>query len=550
MYQSLYRKYRPKTIDDVVGQKIAVRIIKNSLNNKKINHAYLFSGPRGTGKTTMAKILAKSVNCLNPINGVACEHCRNCIEINSNESVDIIEIDAASNNGVDEVREIRNSVSLSCSSLKYKIYIIDEVHMLTIGAFNALLKTLEEPPEHIIFILATTDIQKVPSTILSRCQCINFESISVIDIKNRLKFVADEEKINIDDDVLLKISEISNGGLRDAIGNLEKLIAASSEKEIHMNDFNNTFGFVDSIVLEHFFTSLVNGNLNEILAISTELYDTGKDYILFTNELIKYVRQKIRQYYNSSNGFCEYCNLIFELNDLCNRLKNTDNIKALFEAGIICLVDKENLGNDTISNSNSIKTEVTKTSDVIDKKEEHLEENQSSSEEENQSLDDQRKKINLKNNEIIMNNTFALANKNDLIQLKQEWEKLNDYLLDKNFGAIACYLVDGHIRACGKNNLILSYEYDSMVDRGIEMYDSLVHVLKQILGENYSISLLTDEKWEQEKIHYINNIKNNIKYEIMELEKQEINESNEISSQDEEVQEASLLFGNDIIEVK
>lgn len=548
MYQSLYRKYRPKSIDDVVGQKIAVRIIKNSLKHQKINHAYLFSGPRGTGKTTMAKILAKSVNCLNPVNGVACEQCKNCLEINANESTDIIEIDAASNNGVDEVREIRNSVSLSCSSLKYKIYIIDEVHMLTIGAFNALLKTLEEPPQHIIFILATTDIQKVPSTIISRCQCINFESISNVDIKNRLRFIADEEKITIDDDVLVKMAEISNGGLRDAIGNLEKLIAASDEKKITLDDFNNTFGFVDSILLDHFFNTLIDGNIKEILNISTELYENGKDYILFINELIEYVRRKIRDYYSSSNGFCSYCNLIFKLNDLCNRLKSTDNIKALFEAGIICLIDTEfHQEKKQNSDEKPLKKIESFNNNPLSKQEEQV---VSINEDEIVSFDNPQKQIVLENNKIIMNNTFALANKKDLIQIKQDWEKLNDYLLDRNFGSIACYLVDGHIRACGKNNLILSYEYDSMIDRGMDMYDSLTRVLNQILGINYNISLLTDAQWEQEKLLYINNIKNNIKYNLKELQKQTVTNTSVNSSPDEEVKEANLLFGQDIVEVK
>ena len=170
-YQALYRKYRPSTLEDVIDQDVVIQILKNAILNNKVCHAYMFSGPRGIGKTSIAKLLAKTVNCLNLNNGDACGKCENCISINNGFSSDIIEIDAASNNGVDEIREIKNKINLVPNQLKYKVYIIDEVHMLSIGAFNALLKTLEEPPEHIIFILATTDLHKVPSTIISRCQC-------------------------------------------------------------------------------------------------------------------------------------------------------------------------------------------------------------------------------------------------------------------------------------------------------------------------------------------------------------------------------------------
>ena len=235
-YQALYRKYRPSTLNDVIGQDIVIKILKNAVSNNKVGHAYLFSGPRGIGKTTIAKALAKTVNCTDLIDGVSCEKCDNCNSINSGFNPDIIEIDAASNNGVDEIREIKNKINLVPNQLKYKVYIIDEVHMLSIGAFNALLKTLEEPPEHIIFILATTDPQKVPATIVSRCQCFEFHRISNKNIVERLKYIVDNEKIEIDDNVLEMIAELSDGGLRDAVGMLDKLNAYSNSK-ISLDDF-------------------------------------------------------------------------------------------------------------------------------------------------------------------------------------------------------------------------------------------------------------------------------------------------------------------------
>ena len=211
-YQALYRKYRPSTLEDVMGQDIVTKILKNAIQNHKVCHAYMFSGPRGIGKTTIAKLLAKAVNCLNPHDGDSCEKCENCLSINSGFNADIIEIDAASNNGVDEIREIKSKINLVPNQLKYKVYIIDEVHMLSIGAFNALLKTLEEPPEHIIFILATTDLHKVPSTIVSRCQCFEFHRIQNEDIIKRLEYICKKEKIIVDKKVLENIAQLSDGG--------------------------------------------------------------------------------------------------------------------------------------------------------------------------------------------------------------------------------------------------------------------------------------------------------------------------------------------------
>ena len=194
-YKSLYRKYRPTTFDDVSGQTFIIKTLKNAIATNKISHAYLFSGTRGTGKTTIAKIFAKNVNCMNLIDGNVCGKCEICTTENTDDIQDIIEIDAASNNGVDEIRELKNKIKLAPVLCKYKVYIIDEVHMLSTGAFNALLKTLEEPPSHVIFILATTEPQKIPITIISRCQRFDFKKLSIIDIKNRLKYIAEKEHI-------------------------------------------------------------------------------------------------------------------------------------------------------------------------------------------------------------------------------------------------------------------------------------------------------------------------------------------------------------------
>ena len=226
-YKVLYRKYRPQTFDEVVGQNNTVKLLKDSIVDNKISHAYIFSGPRGTGKTSTAKIFAKAINCSHNVDGNPCNECNSCI--NYRTSSDIYEIDAASNNGVDQIREIIDSVKLSPVSSKYKVYIIDEVHMLSTSAFNALLLTLEEPPSHVVFILATTNIESVPITILSRCQRLDFKKISDEDIINRLKDVAKSEKIKITDEAIQEIAYISDGGLRDALSILDQLSKKNCE---------------------------------------------------------------------------------------------------------------------------------------------------------------------------------------------------------------------------------------------------------------------------------------------------------------------------------
>lgn len=228
-YLALYRKYRPQTFDEVVGQNHVVVTIKNALASGRISHAYLFCGTRGTGKTTMAKILAKTLNCLNLENGEPCNKCEHCIRINEGSYMDILEIDAASNRGIDEIRELREKIKLSPAEGSYKVYIIDEVHMLTPEAFNALLKTLEEPPEHAVFILATTEPHKIPMTIISRCQRYDFHRIALGDIVGRLKLVIDEGGYQADDEALYLIAKMAAGGLRDALGMLDQCLSSSNE---------------------------------------------------------------------------------------------------------------------------------------------------------------------------------------------------------------------------------------------------------------------------------------------------------------------------------
>lgn len=284
-YQALYRKWRPRTFDSVVGQKDITDTLKNAIKRGTISHAFLFAGPRGTGKTSCAKIFAKALNCTNLQDGEPCNKCANCRAADNGSMPDIIEIDAASNNGVDEIRDIRDKAKYAPTQGKYKVYIIDEVHMLSIGAFNALLKTLEEPPEHVVFILATTELQKVPATIISRTQRYNFKRISKADLEKRMKYILDQEKIKYDDKALAVIAQVADGGMRDALSILDQLL--SYEKgSVNYNDALQITGFAAKENIEKILLALLNKDAGNALKETQKKLRSGASSKNILDELI------------------------------------------------------------------------------------------------------------------------------------------------------------------------------------------------------------------------------------------------------------------------
>ena len=287
---SLYRKWRPKIFDDIIGQEHITITLKNQIANNRIAHAYLLCGTRGTGKTTSAKVMAKAINCLNPTNGNPCNCCSNCKEIDKNTSLDVIELDAASNNGVDKIRDIIEEVKYPPKNSKYKIYILDEVHMLSLGAVNAFLKTLEEPPSNVIFILATTDPQKLPITILSRCQKFDFKRIGIEQLINRLKYISNEEGIVIEDKSLELISRVSDGAMRDCLSILDQAQAMSDNKNVEYAALLKMLGLVTNINLLELTDSIIKKNITEGMIIVDRIFKEGKDMLLLTKELTKHFR--------------------------------------------------------------------------------------------------------------------------------------------------------------------------------------------------------------------------------------------------------------------
>ena len=284
-YQALYRKWRPRTFDGVVGQTAITDTLKNAIKRGKISHAFLFAGPRGTGKTSCAKIFAKALNCTNLQDGEPCNECENCLAADQGTMNDIIEIDAASNNGVDEIRDIRDKVKYAPTQGKYKVYIIDEVHMLSMGAFNALLKTLEEPPEHVVFILATTELQKVPATIISRTQRYNFKRIDQHDLIARMTYILGQEKIDFEEKALEVIAQVADGGMRDSLSILDQILSYDQDK-VKYEDALRITGYAAQEKIEQVLLNLLNGETAAALEIVHALLQDGASTKNILDELI------------------------------------------------------------------------------------------------------------------------------------------------------------------------------------------------------------------------------------------------------------------------
>lgn len=289
-YTALYRKFRPDNFEDVRGQEHIVTTLKNQLRAQRIGHAYLFCGTRGTGKTTIAKIFAKAVNCENPTDGSPCGECASCKAIAAGASMNVIEIDAASNNGVDNIREIVEEVSYSPTAGRYKVYIIDEVHMLSIGAFNALLKTLEEPPSYVIFILATTEVHKIPITILSRCQRYDFRRITIETIAERLRELVDKEQIQAEDRALRYVAKAADGSMRDALSLLDQCIAFHLGQELTYDKVLDVLGAVDTEVFSRLLRQILEQNVTGCIALLEEMVMQGRELTQFVTDFAWYLR--------------------------------------------------------------------------------------------------------------------------------------------------------------------------------------------------------------------------------------------------------------------
>ena len=557
-YLALYRKYRPTNFNEVVGQDKVITVIKNEIINNRISHAYLFSGPRGTGKTTTAKIIAKLVNCTNPVNGECCNKCDNCL--NFKNSSDIVEIDAASNNGVDEIRELRDKVNLVPTNSKYKIYIIDEVHMLTTQAFNALLKTLEEPPAHVIFILATTEPHKIPLTVASRCQKFQFSKISNDEIVHRLSDIIKEENIKLDNEILLEIARLSDGGLRDAINMLDQLLAYKSEN-ITLMDVYNINSCVSYIDIYNFINNIMKNNAIEIVSFIEKIDNEGKNISKFIEELIVFLKDillyksakinseiedkntKIKELSDVLSENAIY-NMIYSYNDTLNNIKLSSNSIILFIVSTFKIINDNFIRkNNTIDNNNeSISTKnIEKVVDNVknEEKKVEVEDIKKLKEEITSKMDSLNELINTR-----INNTFVYANKKDLLEIKDKWNSISNYLLNEKYGVNCGILKEVNVVAAGNNNLILVSNFDSVVDKVNMKLTELESTLLSIFGNQYKIIAISNDRWNSEKEKYVLNIKKGNKYELIE-EKSNKNDNTEKTPVDELID----LIGEDLVEI-
>lgn len=572
-YKALYRKYRPSTFENVFGQDHIVKTLKNAIYNNKISHAYLFCGTRGTGKTTIAKIFSRMINCLEMKENMPCGKCEICTADNIDDIADIIEIDAASNNGVDEIRELKNKIKLVPVLCKYKVYIIDEVHMLSTGAFNALLKTLEEPPEHAIFILATTEPQKLPITIISRCQRFDFRKISINDIFKRLKYISDCEKIKIDDSALYEISRISDGALRDSICLLEQVSSFVEEnKNIIVSDIYEIKGSISFDELINLVKFYLNNDNEKILQKIEEMYLKGKDFNLISQDLLSifrniYIHKKAEMYFNKqdirnkeiimelSNSFStkqieniikkldetinqirssHYPNIIFET-FLLDNINNNENDNSFFEK-----IKENNIKETNLNNEKKVEMKIDKVSKI---------ENNEGKEKRENILKKEKKLINkqIQNKDIIINNTIALASIDEKKYIINALKDINKFLVNDKYKICASIIKDSTIVACSVDHILFTCKYESIVDEFDNNLLMIINLLYEIFNKKYVVAAITENYWNEKRPYYVNLMKTN---EGIKLIEEIIEENNDKEENNEIIDNYISIFGNDLIEME
>lgn len=573
-YLALYRKYRPSDFSSVVGQDEIKKILINAVEKGNITHAYLFSGPRGTGKTTTAKILAKMVNCEHLVDGHPCNECPSCLNIFTNN--DVIEIDAASNNGVDEIRDLREKANLVPSLCKYKVYIIDEVHMLTTQAFNALLKILEEPPKHVIFILATTEYHKIPLTITSRCQKFQFNKLKPEEIVEKLKEISVNESISIDDDALFEIAKISDGGMRDSINFLDQL-RSITDKKITISDVYDICGSISSEDICNLFEYISSNEMERVTLFFEEMNANGKNYNKFFEDVITFLKDVILFKENVSRNCIktklEYVEKISKLyadddlfyiidniNSLMDKLRYVSRQSVVVIANFLLImnnINRKNVGveekklssvdKSSRKNDDSANYELAFNFTTTEKNDncELTDQSLHSSDSDVSSLNLEH----MKNRDIVINNAFAVASKKVKSDLQELFNNISDYLTDKRYASAVSLLVDTNIEVAGNGYIILTGKYDAIVDninRNLRICEDFINML---FKDNYKIAVITNEEWKTLKNDYVNNIKSGKKYQLREFENSLVDDEI-LNSEPTIVDKLFDLVGEDIIEFK
>ena len=535
-YKVLYRKYRPDNFSSIVGQDYMVSILKNAIKNDKISHAYIFSGPRGTGKTSTAKVFAKAINCLNPTEEGPCNECESCLHFK--ENADIIEIDAASNNGVDEIREIINNIKLAPAYSKYKVYIIDEVHMLSTSAFNALLLTLEEPPKHVVFILATTNIEAVPITILSRCQRFDFHKISIADIIKRLKYVISNENIAIDDDALEEIAYISDGGMRDALSILDQL--SSTTEKITINDVIEHFGSVSKKQINDLFNLILENDVDNFDNMMKKFKELAIDYKVLIKKMLEKIEEeaiKVKKNYNYQGlSYDKLKEMAFNLADISNYVNMSIDPYLLIEITLLKYFPgrevKEKLVDESIPNDQNTTKIISR--EIIKENPEKIKTPApvAATNEETPSKIISREIISLPETyteliKIRVNNCFVNAKKEYLQNLKEMWKKFVDNLSDKS---LLNLLIDCNVVTASDKVGVLTNIIDGTSNLINNRLKEVQDLFNKEFNTEYKFIALTEGKWNEEKQEYIKNLHNKHEYRYIEEPKIVKEEENDIDN--------------------
>lgn len=558
-YQALYRVWRPQIFEDVVGQEHVTKTLQNALLQQKISHAYLFSGPRGTGKTSAAKILAKAVNCERAPVGEPCNECAACIGITNGSIPDVIEIDAASNNGVEEIRDIRDKVKFAPNVAPFKVYIIDEVHMLSIGAFNALLKTLEEPPKHVIFILATTEPHKIPLTIISRCQRFDFKRITAQDITGRMARIASESGIQYEESALTIIARAAEGGMRDALSLMDQAVSFGQDK-VTVEDALTVTGSIAQSYLNKLAQSIFEKNIANALQIFEELLYQGKDPNRFVEDLILYFRDMLL-YKNAPTleEAIERVMLDDEFRDLSNKIaseqiyeyidilnKTQQEMKFSNLARIHLEVSFIKLCEIRVKNQTTNHSDIQQLLDKIEKLQKEVKELKINGVQEQQSTNQQPVKKAPRTGKGFraqtgrINDILKEATKQDLNLIKSRWGDMLSLLNDRQMRSQSALLNEAEPVAASTNSFVLKFKYEIHCQMAMENHkflEAISSILLELTGIGYQMIGVPENQWNDIRENFIKN-------------QQDVSKENEDISEDPLIAEAKKLVGADLIEIK